>query len=296
MNRHDRRARSGERAKSRDPSARVGRGHDLEAGRADAAARQEGGEQLEIDWLEFLEVDGVPHGAIVTGIDRAQVGFEVGDEVAFAGPRGSTHLGTIEKLNPMRARVLRGGEQWAVPYEMLRLRNAAPGREGREERLVAVAKEARALMDAHGLEGWTFRFSAAERRLGACLGRAKIIELSRRHAVRGAPGEVRDTILHEIAHALAGAKARHGPAWKAIAARIGATPKARAEEGDEARERSQAVRARFGVGMEVCFTGRGGRSHRGVIVKMNPRRARVQCGGEVFLVPYALLGPAEPKS
>jgi hypothetical protein len=33
--------------------------------------------------------------------------------------------------------------------------------------------------------------------------------------------EVRDTILHEIAHALAGARAGHGPAWVATALRIG---------------------------------------------------------------------------
>jgi predicted SprT family Zn-dependent metalloprotease len=36
---------------------------------------------------------------------------------------------------------------------------------------------------------------------------------------------VLDTILHEIAHALAGHKAGHGPAWKAKCAQIGAKPK-----------------------------------------------------------------------
>ncbi len=35
-----------------------------------------------------------------------------------------------------------------------------------------------------------------------------------------------DTLLHEIAHALAGPEAGHGPAWKAVAVRIGATPRA----------------------------------------------------------------------
>jgi hypothetical protein len=34
---------------------------------------------------------------------------------------------------------------------------------------------------------------------------------------------VRETILHEIAHALAGPRAGHGPRWRAIAHRIGST-------------------------------------------------------------------------
>jgi plasmid stabilization system protein ParE len=32
---------------------------------------------------------------------------------------------------------------------------------------------------------------------------------------------VRDTILHEVAHALAGPKAKHGPVWREVAVRIG---------------------------------------------------------------------------
>lgn len=35
---------------------------------------------------------------------------------------------------------------------------------------------------------------------------------------------VRNTILHEIAHFIAGHQAAHGPAWKRIAERIGARP------------------------------------------------------------------------
>jgi predicted SprT family Zn-dependent metalloprotease len=36
--------------------------------------------------------------------------------------------------------------------------------------------------------------------------------------------EIRDVILHEIAHALAGHKAGHGPVWKAAARKVGAKP------------------------------------------------------------------------
>lgn len=41
---------------------------------------------------------------------------------------------------------------------------------------------------------------------------------------RGEPAAVRDTILHEIAHALAGHAAGHGPVWKGVCRRIGARP------------------------------------------------------------------------
>jgi hypothetical protein len=39
--------------------------------------------------------------------------------------------------------------------------------------------------------------------------------------------EMEDTILHEIAHALAGPRAGHGPLWKAHAIATGANPKAK---------------------------------------------------------------------
>ena len=42
---------------------------------------------------------------IVTDLDRAQVRFEVGDDVVFTTRNGSTKLDTIEKLNAKRARV-----------------------------------------------------------------------------------------------------------------------------------------------------------------------------------------------
>ena len=97
---------------------------------------------------------------------------------------------------------------WDVPYPLLDPLDGERA-ERNEERLLEVAWQARSLMDEHGLASWTFRFSAAERRLGECREREKVIRLSRRHAVHGDPREVRDTILHEIAHALAGAE---GPA------------------------------------------------------------------------------------
>ena len=238
-----------------------------------------------------LGEDRPPPREMVTDVDRAQARFDTGDAVRFATRAGSWKTGAIEKLNPKRARVRCEDGMWDVPYRLLAHVDAARG-DGNEVRLLEVAGQARELMDEHGLHEWTFRFSPAESRLGECREREKVIRLSRRHAVNGDPREVRDTILHEIAHALAGAKARHGPAWKAVARRIGATPKARAEESEESRASRQAAKARFRTGMEVSFRTRGGRLRTGTIVRMNPKRARVDCSGIEFLVPYPALEPS----
>ena len=129
-------------------------------------------------------------------------------------------------------------------------------------------------------------------RVSRARARENVTDLGRVQARFEIGGEVKDTILHEIAHALAVARAGHGPAWKTVARRIGATPKAHAEEGEEARAARRSARARFRTGMEASIRTRGGRLHTGVIVRMNPKRASVRCGEAVFLVPHATLEPS----
>ncbi len=79
------------------------------------------------------------------------------------------------------------------------------------------------LMQKHGLKDWKFVFDHAKRRFGACNYTKKTISLSKYLCKINSVEEVQDTILHEIAHALA-PKAGHGPAWKAICKKIGAKP------------------------------------------------------------------------
>ena len=85
---------------------------------------------------------------------------------------------------------------------------------------------ARDLMREHGLLqlGWTFGFDHARRRFGKCEYDSRRITLSRPLTLLNGIDEVRDTILHEIAHALCPG-AGHGPRWRATCRRIGATPK-----------------------------------------------------------------------
>ncbi|PWT76221.1 MAG: hypothetical protein C5B59_07055 [Bacteroidetes bacterium] len=57
------------------------------------------------------------------------------------------------------------------------------------------------------------------------------IEISRPYAECNTVEQVRDTILHEIAHAIAGNEAEHGIEWKAVAQRLGANPEAKCGAG-----------------------------------------------------------------
>ena len=172
-------------------------------------------------WIELLE--GTPEASRAPSIrlDDAQVYFEIGDRVRFFSPDGGCMTGIVEKLNPKRARVRCDADIWAVSYAALDHLSSSTARNRRRRvtRLKEVAVQARELMDRHGLGEWSLRFTAAQKKLGECRPRQKLILLSRTHAVNGQPGQVTDTILHEIAHALAGTGAGHGPVWKAIASR-----------------------------------------------------------------------------
>lgn len=81
---------------------------------------------------------------------------------------------------------------------------------------------ARHLMDEHGLLQWSLRFDSAKRRAGLCRYDTQTISLSRPLTALYSPEEVTETVLHEIAHALTGPKAGHGPKWRRVAREIGA--------------------------------------------------------------------------
>lgn len=82
------------------------------------------------------------------------------------------------------------------------------------------------LMDQHRLfaQGWTGGWNNRKRALGVCKSRSKSIELSRPLVLVNDEKVIRNTILHEIAHAIAGYDAGHGPMWKLVAIRVGAEP------------------------------------------------------------------------
>lgn len=79
-------------------------------------------------------------------------------------------------------------------------------------------------MNDWGLNDWRFGFDQAKQRFGVCRHSRKEISLSAPLVSLNDEAQVTDTILHEIAHALAGPAAKHGPVWKAFAVKVGANP------------------------------------------------------------------------
>lgn len=76
----------------------------------------------------------------------------------------------------------------------------------------------------HGLQGWRFKQSRSARALGSCKYKGKFICVSKYYIEKMSEEEFIETVLHEIAHAIAGHSAGHGPIWKAAAIKIGAKP------------------------------------------------------------------------
>ena len=82
---------------------------------------------------------------------------------------------------------------------------------------------ARSLMATHGLEDWELDLDHARRRAGQTDHARRRITLSRHLMRLYDEAEVRETILHEIAHARVGASHGHDAVWRAEARRIGST-------------------------------------------------------------------------
>ncbi|MFE6966715.1 SprT-like domain-containing protein [Agromyces sp. NPDC057679] len=111
---------------------------------------------------------------------------------------------------------------------------------------------ARKLMNEHGLSDWHLALGSAERRMGSCHYRTTTIRLSRLYIAAAEERQVRNTILHEIAHALVGAyvvrglsrvRSGHGPEWKKKAIEIGCDGKRCGENPYYTAKREAAAEA-----------------------------------------------------
>lgn len=80
-------------------------------------------------------------------------------------------------------------------------------------------------MQEYKLNSWSFQFDRAKRRFGCCNFTKKQISLSRTLTELNSEKIVKETILHEIAHALAGRSHGHDKKWKGIAVSLGCTPR-----------------------------------------------------------------------
>lgn len=84
-----------------------------------------------------------------------------------------------------------------------------------------VSRIARTLMNEHGLGQWRFEYDRSTKRFGACYYGSRTIKLSEKLVGANTVERCTETILHEIAHALAGHAAGHGPAWVRQARALG---------------------------------------------------------------------------
>ena len=94
---------------------------------------------------------------------------------------------------------------------------------------------ANALIDLHLDGGWSFAFDNAKTRAGLCNYTDKRISVSKYLAARYDDDEIHQVLLHEVAHAIAGTRAGHGPKWKAVATELGYEGK-RLHDGETATE------------------------------------------------------------
>lgn len=79
----------------------------------------------------------------------------------------------------------------------------------------------RRLLREHDLDGWTVVADRAKTRAGVCRFALRQIGISGPLTRLHSEDEVRDTLLHEIAHALVGPAHGHDEVWRATARRIG---------------------------------------------------------------------------
>lgn len=123
----------------------------------------------------------------------------------------------------------------------------------------------RQMLNDHGLSHVPFVMDRGKRRIGATFfhnGEVVRISFSAHFAALLSESEIRNTILHEIAHARAGHAAGHGPLWKSHARALGIKP-----------ERCSATEAR----PDTAWEGRCAAGHKTAGQHRAPLRVR-SCG------------------
>ena len=180
------------------------------------------GSEYRVPWRLLARDENGQKQSVNLRIDTLKTRFRPEDEVSF--PHESDKLrGVIARLGPKRALVAcADGQDYRVPYALLEP-VARDSRRADRERLATVSQVAERLIRRHGLVGWSFQFNDASRQAGRCAYGIRVISMSRLFCLKAPVEEIRDTILHEIAHALVGPEHNHDSIWKTTARSIGCT-------------------------------------------------------------------------
>lgn len=141
------------------------------------------------------------------------------DRVSFPYRRGRA-VGTVVAAHGKTATVVvEALGRLRVPWGLL----TAEGQEFGGGKRQAITENAGLLLARHGLKGWSFALDGAKRRGGACHFARRQITMAAGFAAAADEGEIEDTLLHEIAHALVGRRHHHDAVWQAKARQIGCT-------------------------------------------------------------------------
>ena len=148
----------------------------------------------------------------------------VGSVVRFRGPATGELRGKITGIRIKHADVSgEDGSRWSVPYAAITNVESVPVVECTVVEVEEIAQRMIDEFTGRGAlkSGWTFGFDLAPSRAGVCRYNERRIDLSVSYCLAATRAEIEDTVLHEIAHAIVGARHNHDAVWKAKAREIG---------------------------------------------------------------------------
>ncbi len=159
---------------------------------------------------------------LLIAVDTERAGWRIGDQVRLREKAAAADItgGVIVGFGTERAQLRDArGQRWSIPYGAL---EPCRRRSADVKRVRRVHGLANGLLDRHAdrLAGWRFVLDDGQRRAGACFPHRRLVTVSRQFALEAPWDEVRDTVIHEVAHALTPGNG-HGPAWRTAARELG---------------------------------------------------------------------------
>lgn len=158
----------------------------------------------------------------VHNLDKLKAQVSPGDSVRFQFRRQQLH-GIVTTLGPKYAYItVADGNRYRVPYQCIRPLGLSKDHSAQEQAALELGSKQ---LHKHGLSDWSVCLDDATSRAGLCNYKNKQISLSRLFLRASSEQQITDTILHEIAHALAGFEHHHDAVWRNIAQDIGCSGK-----------------------------------------------------------------------
>ncbi len=202
-------------------------GHDwhgtiAKKGRSHAVVVLDDGREFRVPYTRLEKLPDAAPRQVSTRSEAQRACFTTGARVSFDF-RGQAVHGVITRLNPQRAHIVADdGREYRASYASLQnvTENFTPSASHSID-MNAIAQVARDLLVQHQLSHWSFQFDNGRKRAGCCHYGTHVISLSYEFAKQVPEEEIRDTILHEIAHALVGQQHHHDDVWRAKAIEIG---------------------------------------------------------------------------